>query len=175
MLSRREAGAIAAGKYREWLTPDGLKRIEQWAREGLTDEQIAGKIHISSSTFYKWLIDHPEISEAIKKGKAPVDIEVENALLKRALGYDYEEITTEESEYPTGKFDEDGRPIVRVMTKTKKVTKMVLPDVTAQIYWLNNRRPDRWRNKIAQDGSGTLDKLDALLEEAKRAAYTETG
>ena len=53
--------------------------------------------------------------------------------------------------------------------------KMVLPDVTAQIYWLNNRRPDRWRNKAAVDGSGTLEKLDKLLEEAKRAAYTETG
>ena len=95
--------------------------------------------------------------------------------MKRALGYEYDEITTEEEEYPTGKTDEDGFPIVRVRTRTKTTKKMVLPDVTAQIYWLNNRRPDRWRNKISQDGSGTLDKLDALLEEAKRAAYTETG
>lgn len=131
---------------------------------------------ISPATFYRWINDHCEICEALKKGKAPVDIEVENALLKRVLGYDYEEVTTEESEYPTGKFDEDGQPIVRVMTRTKRVTKMVLPDVTAQIYWLNNRRPDRWRNKISDQGNaGTLNKLDELLEEAKRAAYAETG
>jgi len=130
---------------------------------------------VSSTTFYRWQNEHREIWEAIKKGKAPVDIEVENALLKRALGYEYDETTVEESEYPTGKCDEDGFPIIRTSRRTKTVRKMVLPDVTAQIYWLNNRRPDRWRNKAAVDGSGTLEKLDKLLEEAKRAAYTETG
>lgn len=81
-------------------------------------------------------------------------------------------MTVETEEYPTGKFDEDGQPIIRTRTRTKSTTKMVIPDVTAQIYWLNNRRPDRWRNRPASDSSGALDKLDALLEEAKRAAYT---
>ena len=171
----REAGVIAAGKYHDWLTPDGLSRIEQWAREGLTDELIAKKMGINPATLYKWINGHGEIGEALKKGKAPVDIQVENALLKRALGYEYEEVTVETEEFWTGKLDEDGRPIMRERTKRKNVTKMVLPDVTAQIYWLNNRRPDRWRNKPATDSTGTLDKLDALLEEAKRAAYTEAG
>lgn len=159
-------GVIATGKYAEWLTPDGLKRLAQWAREGLTDEQIAKeKLHISPSTYYKWLQQFPEISEAIKKGKAPIDIAVENALLKRALGYDYVETTTEVVEMPDGS---ERRHI-------KKTTKQVVPDVTAQIYWLNNRRPDRWRAKPQADASDTLNRLDALLEEAKRAAYTETG
>lgn len=81
-------------------------------------------------------------------------------------------MTVETEEYPTGQFDEDGQPIIRTRTRTKSTTKMVIPDVTAQIYWLNNRRPDRWRNRPASDSSGALDKLDALLEEAKRAAYT---
>lgn len=171
----REAGAIAAGKYRDWLTPDGLKRLEQWAREGLTDDQIAQKIGVSRGRFYEWLKKYDDIRDAIKKGKAPVDIDVENALLKRALGYEYEEVTTETEEYPTGKVDEDGRMIMRERTRRKTVTKMVLPDVTAQIYWLNNRRPDRWRNKPAPDSSDTLDRLDTLMEEMRRAAYTETG
>ncbi len=170
-----EAGAIAAGKYREWLTPDGLTRLEQWAREGLTDEQISKKIGVNKTTYYDWLKKYPNISNAIKRGKAPVDIAVENALLKRALGYDYDEVLTECEEYPTGKFDEDGQPIMRERIKHRTVTKHVSPDVTAQIYWLNNRRPDRWRNRPAADASDTLGRLDSLLEEMRSAAYTETG
>lgn len=153
---------IAVGKYQAWLTPDGLARLEQWAREGLTDEQIAHNIGINPGTLYDWQNRFPQISEALKRGKAPVDIAVENALLKRALGYDYEETVTEVVEMPDGSKREH----------IKKTTKQVVPDVTAQIYWLNNRRPDRWRNKAVADNSGTLDRLDQLLEEAKRAAYT---
>lgn len=134
---------IAAGKYRDWLTEDGLARIEQWAREGLTDEQIARKMGINPATLYKWLNSYGEISEALKKGKAPVDIAVENALLKRALGYDYEETVTEVVEMPDGS----------KRRHIKKTTKQVVPDVTAQIYWLNNRRPDRWRAKQQADAT----------------------
>lgn len=166
---------IAAGKYREWLEPDGLARISQWAREGLTDEQIARKMGISARTYYTWQQDHPQISQAIKKGKAPVDIQVENALLKRALGYEYEEISVEEEDLPTGRTGEDGEPIVIRRTRTRRVTKQVAPDVTAQIYWLNNRRPGRWRAKPEPDASDTLGRLDTILEEMRNAAHTETG
>jgi transposase-like protein len=156
---------IAAGKYRDWLTEDGLARIEQWAREGMTDEKIARKMGINPATLYKWQNSYGEISEALKKGKAPVDIQVENALLKRALGYDYEEVMTEVVEMPDGS----------KRRHIKKTTKQVVPDVTAQIYWLNNRRPDRWRAKQRADATDAMSRLDQLLEEAKRAAYAETG
>lgn len=80
---------MAKGKYQEWLTPDGITRLEAWARDGLTDEQLAAKIGIAAATLYDWKNKYPGISEALKRGKEVVDIEVENALLKRALGYDY--------------------------------------------------------------------------------------
>ena len=76
---------MAKGKYQEWLTPEGLLKIEGWARDGLTDEQIAEKIKITPSTLYEWKKRYSEISEALKKGKEVVDRQVENALLKRAL------------------------------------------------------------------------------------------
>ena len=120
---------MANGKYQQWLEPEGLTLLEGWARDGLTDEQIAGNIGINTSTLYDWKNKFSEISEALKKGKEVVDIQVENALLKRALGYTYKETTSE--------CDENGE-----LKVTKVVTKEVVPDTTAQIFWLKNRRPE---------------------------------
>ena len=118
---------MAKGKYQEWLEPEGLLLLEGWARDGLTDEQLAEKIGVSTSTLYDWKAKYSEISEALKKGKEVVDIQVENALLKRALGYEYTEERIEVSE-------KDGRKVIQTV-------KTVLPDTTAQIFWLKNRVP----------------------------------
>lgn len=124
---------MAKGKYQEWLTPDGITRLEAWARDGLTDEQLATKIGITAATLYDWKNKYPEISEALKRGKEVVDVEVENALLKRAMGYEYTETRTETAD--------DGTVKTIVMQKTMP------PDTTAQIFWLKNRRPAVWRDK----------------------------
>ena len=70
------------GKYEYWLTADGQLLIEGMARDGLTDEQMARKMGISVSTFYEWNNRFSEFSEALKKGRAPIDYEVENKLLE---------------------------------------------------------------------------------------------
>ena len=124
---------MAKGKYQEWLEPEGLLKIEGWARYGLTDEQIAHNMGISPSTLYEWKNAYSEFSESLKRGKEVVDRQVENALLKRALGYEYEEISE--------KF-EGG-----VLTERKVTKKQVVPDTTAQIFWLKNRKPSDWRDK----------------------------
>lgn len=143
---------MAKGKYEQWLTEEGLLQLEAWARNGLTDEQIAENIGCACSTLYDWKGKYSEISEALKRGKVVVDIQVENALLKRALGYSYTEITRERV------IDYDkttGIPIGSHMEVTKEVVKEVSPDTTAQIFWLKNRKPDVWRDKrdVGVDGS----------------------
>ena len=97
---------------------------------------------------YEWKKRYPEISESLKKGKEVVDIQVENALLRRALGYEYTEVTQEVCENA-----ETGEMELHV---TKKVTKEVIPDTTAQIFWLKNRRPDKWRDKQDMELSGEV-------------------
>ena len=149
------------GKYHDWIAEVGLLKIEGWARDGLTDEQISHNIGIHPSTLYEWRNKYPDISEALKKGKEVIDRQVENALLKRALGYEYEE-TKQIIEK-----DEMGKDRKRV----EKITKQVIPDTTAQIFWLKNRKPHEWRDKRDVEHSGSVDtglnKLDSILEQLK--------
>ena len=153
---------MAKGKYQEWLTDEGLLLLEGWARDGLTDEQIAEKIGIHRDTLIEWKKRYSDISDTLKRGKDVVDRQVENALLKRALGYKYDEITKELSVDPdTGE---------ERLTITKVVTKEVQPDTTAQIFWLKNRKPDEWRAKReVEDGDKMeLERLDDILAEMRK-------
>lgn len=143
---------MARGKYHDWITEEGLLKLEGWARDGLTDEQIAHNIGVARTTLYDWKNKYSDISDALKKGKEVVDREVENALLKRALGYEYEETKVEDDGYEK---------------KITKTIKEVVPDVTAQIFWLKNRKPTVWRDKQDIEHSGTIDLSDKskLIEE----------
>ena len=134
---------MAKSKY-ETHVKDKLILIEAWARNGLTDEQIAKNLGISKDTFYKYKKEYTDFSDSLKRGKEVVDIEVENALLKRALGYKYDEVTKERNE-DTGELE-----------ITKVVTKEVQPDTTAQIFWLKNRKPGEWRDRKERDHSGNI-------------------
>lgn len=146
-------------KIDEWLEQDKLILLEGWARDGLTEEQIAKNMGISVKTLYNWKTDNLPILQALKKGKEVVDIEVENALLKRALGYT---ITLKEQ-----KVDKDG--CVHDLVKDVHVP----GDTTAQIFWLKNRRKQQWRDKVeyentGENKNGVMDELVEALKNVKK-------
>ena len=145
-MSDKKAGK--RGKYEDWITDDGLLKVQGWARDGLSNEQIAHNMGITFQTLYKWQDKYSELREALKKGKEVVDREVENALLKRAMGYE----TVEDVEEPV-EDKETGEVQMRV---TKRVKKQVAPDVTAQIFWLKNRKPAEFRDKHDVEFKGEL-------------------
>jgi hypothetical protein len=159
-----KSNAGAKGKYKYWISNDGLTKLQGWARDGLSDEQIAHNVSISPSTLYEWKNKYKELSEALKKGKEVVDREVENALLKRARGYSYDEITQE----PIVVDVQTGATEIKV---TKIVRRQVAPDVTAQIFWLKNRKPDEWRDKrdIDLNVTSIADELKKARERAIKA------
>lgn len=130
--------------------------IEGWARDGLTDEQIAKNIGISKQTFYDWKKKYADFSDSLKNGKEVIDIQVENSLLKRALGYEYEEVSE--------KF-EGG-----ILTERKVTKKQVVPDTTAQIFWLKNRKPSVWRDKAQVDIDAEFSKVDELISAIDKVA-----
>ena len=112
-----------------------LELVECWARDGLTDEQIASNLGISKDTFYKYKKKYSDFSDSLKKGKEVVDYQVESALLKSALS----------------------------------------GNVTAQIYWLNNRKPKQWRNKRNEESSNDeISKVEQLLNKLKEEAENDS-
>jgi hypothetical protein len=143
---------MANSKWEE--VKEKLQMVECWARDGLTDEQISNNLGISTTTFYEYKNKYPEFSESLKKGKEVVDYEVENALLKRALGYEYKEIT-KESRWNREKEEYE-------LVISKEVTKQVVPDVTAQIYWLKNRKPRQWRDRIEVENGNDIQRIQII-------------
>ena len=118
-------------KIDEWLEKDKLILLEGWARDGLTNEQIANNIGITAKTLYEWKNKKSDISNALKKGKEIIDFEVENALLKSAM---------------------EG-------------------NVTAQIFWLKNRKKEQWREKVElPTNPEQLNKVQQLLDKLKDEA-----
>lgn len=123
-------------KYETHVQPK-LLLIEAWARDGLINDQIAENLGINPDSLYEYQKKYPEFAEALKRGKDEIDVQVENALLKAALGYDY---TEEEINKATGE-------IVSLQRKAH-------PNTTALIFWLKNRRPQQWRDKQELEHSG---------------------
>ena len=135
---------MAKGVYSDWVQGDGLARVLEWVSEGREQKQIAELIGISPGTLYAWRKAYPEFDEAFKKGR--VDWferalpEVENAAYRLATGYTYKETTQE--------LKDVGGTLQLVVTKV--VTKHAAPNPVSNMYWLQNRAPDVWKDRRNQ-------------------------
>lgn len=114
-----------------WTSPQGLTLIRGWARDGLTDEEIARNIGISRSTLYEWKKKYPDLSNTLKEGKDYADYEIENALFNAAKA----------------------------------------GNVTAMIFWLKNRRPSKWREKVEDSMNASEDSV--VIEDDIRESTCE--
>ncbi|WP_419153557.1 transposase [Weissella viridescens] len=163
---------MAKGKYLEWTTEEGLAQLEGWARDRLTDEHIAKNIGIQRTTLYDWKKKYSDISDALKKGKEVVDYQVENALLKKALGMtvieqqfkvvhvDDDILSVERKkfanawklEHPDATQEEINDAAIQNVPEYKKIPfgeyhKELAPDTNVAMFWLKNRRPDKYREQ----------------------------
>lgn len=141
-----------------------LEKGKKLAREGYTDEDIAERLGIGIRTLYDWKKKYPQFSQALKENKEYFDNKVEEALLKRALGFEYEE--TEIIATKEGK-----------TSKVKKTKKVIPPDVTAIIFWLKNRQPGKWRNRLELQHEGHIktetNMQELSIEELRKLANLE--
>ena len=117
---------------------------------GMTDNEIADILGISLATLYRWKLDHPAFARVFKLGKAAADDRVERSLYSRAIGYDY---TAEKA------------TMTRHGQKTMRYRAHIPPDTAAAVWYLKNRRPDRWRDSFRHEHiASPYDAIDDAAE-----------
>lgn len=163
-IKGEKMGRTKKGLVDEWRTADGLILLEGWRRDGLSYEQIADNIGVNVATIYAWQKKYPEILNALKKGEEVMVYHVENALYKAACGYDVTETDqTETLNETTGE---------KITTKHAR-KRHIPPNVGAICFILKNRRTEKWQDKPMPIDTTALDKLDAILKEARQAAEND--
>lgn len=125
--------------YRGLYTHLILPRVEEMARLGYTMKEMCKVLGISPSTFWEWREKHPELSHSLKKYRGLADIQVENALFKSAVGFNFTEIKKERRKLPDGTYQ---------LIETEHITKHIPGVPAAQIFYLKNRMPDRYKDKV---------------------------
>ena len=151
-------------KY-EQAAPKILAALEQ----GMSNRDAIKSVGLTEETFYKWLRDKSEFSEAVHKAKEIGDKiainDVERSLLDLAKGFEYEEVRTEyESKLndKTGKYE----PTIKKQVRTKK---RVVPSTEAIKFFLTNKAPEQWKNRIEQNTTGNLETELKITHVAKDA------
>lgn len=154
---------MAVLRPEDWLEPDMLLLIEGWAREGLFDKDIAKKMNVSEATLNNYKKKYPEVKQALRKGKEIVDIEVENALFKKALGYNVP--VQKAFKLKDIVYGENGKKISETERIEYAEEEIHVPaDTTAQIFWLKNRKKAQWRDKVEYEANaGEINKVKELL------------
>ena len=153
---------MARGKFEEWLTEDGQLQLVTWGEDGLTDREIAKAIGVAESTLYDWKRKHPEISEAIKRGRVGALVQIRNALRERAKGGIVTvkkpmKMKCREYDPETGKCILDKDVIEYVEEEV-----YIPPDTGSLKFYLTNRDAEHWTEKVEVAGSGEL-RLEELL------------
>lgn len=116
------------------------EQAKKLCRLGATDKEMADFFGVCEQTFNAWKKEFPQFLESLKEGKSQADAEVADRLFKRATGYSH----------PDTKFATfEGR-----ITDSCEYIKHYAPDTIACIFWLKNRRPDLWRDKVGVEHTG---------------------
>ena len=153
---------MAKGKYEQWLTPEGLLKIEGWAKDGLTMEEIAACMNVSRSTLNEWAKKYSDISDTLKKNKEIADRKVENSLYERALGGLHKVLKA--FKVKETYYDDHGRKCEKEHIETAEEEIYIPGDTTAQIFWLMNRKPEVWKNKKLVEAEVGTKKLEDLIK-----------
>ncbi len=129
------------GRPSEYHKAGGDEKVPAIAKQltllGATEEELGKAFGVSRRTITTWEQEHPLFREAILEGREVSDAIVERRLFERATGYSHDEDKI---------FNDNGSPLI------VPTTKQYPPDTTAAIFWLKNRRPKQWRDKIEHSG-----------------------
>ena len=193
---------MAHAEYKKWLEPDNLTRLRSWARDGLTNEQIAKKIGVRRQTISEWSKKYPDIADALKKGKEIIDAEIEDSFISvmkkhtltttqyKMVKKDEFNLKAERTKFANVyKLDHPNATKNEILIATaenvevyekipiSKTVTEVDPNTSAIIFWLKNRRPDIYRDQTFQklnEANARKTLAEAQLSEAQLKALEES-
>lgn len=147
--------------------PKFVVQARALAKLGLTDAQMAGVWQVHEQTVITWKHAHADFAEALIQGKEQADSEVAASLYRRATGYEHPAVKIFLVDETIEEPGTDGKMIV---THTKRemmvpYTERYPPDTTACIFWLKNRQPALWRDRVEVKGDVSVS-LEKLITEA---------
>lgn len=121
---------------------------------GATDKDLAQFFEVTETTINNWKNDHTEFFESIKKGKSEADAIIASSLYNRAKGA----IINQQQAFKvkTVTYNDKGQKTEIESIEIVNLQQEQPPDTTAGIFWLKNRKPDRWRDKIETQHSGDV-------------------
>jgi hypothetical protein len=156
--------------------------VQRLAELGLDENEIAYSLGITKLNFAELKKQKP-VADAFAKGVQAQAHKVEEALYRRATGFEYEEqVTTEKPDKnslplnkgkcppacETGSKGEGVNEKTTTKSSARMTLKTVIPDVTACIFWLKNRMPDKWKDpKDINNGKTSFVDVLKLYEEEK--------
>lgn len=142
---------MCKGKYQQWLTDEGKVRLQGWARDGLSDEQLADKMGINVATLYRWKKEHCEICEALREGKEVADRRVENALYNSCFD---RKITIRRPFKVKDVYYDNGKRCEKERMMYGEEDVAIPANEKAIEFWLANRKPEKWSRKEKLEVSG---------------------
>jgi transposase-like protein len=148
--------------------------IKWMARSGLLDKEIAKELGVVPSTLYLWRLKHPEVADFLRDGKNVPDALVEDSLYRSALGT-VETENVNVREVTTSTTDAEGNTVSRTVTTKFKSKSQVPPNMTACIFWLQNRRADRWKDRRGSKDEGDANEYVRPADPKLVAAVAEAG
>ena len=169
---------MSKSKYETNVAPR-LTEVEGWARNGVSDEDIAHNLGVAYSTLRKYKEANAALSAALARGKEVVDLEVEGALLKRCMGYNAR--IAKHYKVKAIDYDENGKKISEREELKEVYDEVHIPaDTTAQMFWLTNRKKKDWKYKPDEDKMGDENETGVVLlpeiaEDAPAAEVMEGG
>jgi hypothetical protein len=156
-LGNQRARGNGGGGRKSVYTPRLAAVARKCCERGLTDFEIADVLDVSPATLYRWKLQYPNFARVFKLGKAAADDRVERSLYSRAIGYDY---LAEKA------------AMTRHGQRTMRYRAHIPPDTAAAVWYLKNRRPDRWRDSFRHEH--TASPYDAIEDPAElRALLTK--
>jgi transcriptional regulator with XRE-family HTH domain len=149
IYSPEKAGEkVARQRWEEWANDENrLAVLQAWARAGLSDERIAKHIGISRSTLNEWKKKHQSIRDALKTGKEIANRQVENALFRLTQGGTVK--VRKLFKLKKTQYDNNGKKMSEEeYLETGEEDVYIEPDFKAISFWLRNKMPEEWRDKI---------------------------